>query len=188
MIYFCQTFSKTNFVIGTNDGIKADLFGVYSFGQCLLPLLVSKSMSSLVACLEEYILIIVCFRCLLSLLCAAGQSYNIVSDYIRIMCPFWNKEYILIFVCFGCWLSLLCALANLIIQPQTISESCGPCTQFYNVQALRIPSFDIYWLLFVFVVCPVCSCLPLSERLVTGKHYTYSLTTLDSCVCSFPCR
>ena len=45
-------------------------------------------LNPLVACLEEYILITVCFSCWLSLLCAAGQSYNIVSDYIRIMCPF----------------------------------------------------------------------------------------------------
>ena len=118
MIYFCQTFSKTKFVIGTNGGIKTDLFGVYSSGQWFLPLLLSNSKPSEPPCClfgRIYILIIVCFSCLLSLLCAAGQSYNIVSDYIRIMCPFWNKEYILIFVCFGCWLSLLCALANLII-------------------------------------------------------------------------
>ena len=59
--------------------------------------------------MEEYILLIVCFGCWLSLLCVAGQSYNIASDYIRIMWPLfgikniygpcWNQNiYWLLFV------------------------------------------------------------------------------------------
>ena len=34
MIYFCQTFSKTKFVIGANGGIKADFSWGQSGGKC----------------------------------------------------------------------------------------------------------------------------------------------------------
>ena len=106
--------------------------------------------------------------------------------------PFLEQNIFIDFVCFGCWLSLFCALANLANLASNFIRITWSLHIMYNVQAFRIPLFgikNIYWLLFVFVASPVCSCLPLSERVATGKHYTYFLTSSsDWCVCSFPCK
>ena len=61
------------------DALSPALFRVYSFGLWLLLLLVSKSKP------WKNIYWLMFFW--LSLLCAAGQPYNIASDYIRIMWP-----------------------------------------------------------------------------------------------------